>query len=70
MASLAIGREAAEQYFQKLLTPPKDTYESMHPSWGQLYSVLWEYNALFLKDVDRDALPRYWRLRGGARPRR
>merc|ERR1712078_236072 len=34
----------------RLLQPPVDTYGGMHPSWAQLYSVLWEYNALFLKE--------------------
>ena len=50
MTSLAAGRPGACEYFGRLLRPPLDTYGGMHPSWAQLYSVLWEYNALFLKE--------------------
>ena len=50
MTSLAAGRPGASEYFGRLLQPPVDTYGGMHPSWAQLYSVLWEYNALFLKE--------------------
>ena len=50
MTSLAAGSAGARDYFSRLLRPPVDTYGGMHPSWAQLYSVLWEYNALFLKE--------------------